>query len=420
MYRNWRLDFGLCPGLGLAPPPSPLCWRVPPPRQNGVLLVTFALSLVALLGFVGLAMDASRLQLVQAELQNAADACALAAVQELNGLSDAPARAALAGQFVGGSRNRRDFQATPVNVSNVNLTFSPTLNGSYQAAGGGAVAASRYARCAVAQPSLHHFFMGLWGEGASALLATATATVAPSQSVCAIPMSMCQGGGSDALNFGYQPGDKVTLGASQSSGFFTWTNVLGTETSGGLEPYVEAFLGFGVCEVPTAAGRCIGVKTGVVTSLDDAWNARFGVYKQGGSGLDPAMAIPDLTGYGYRPPPTGGAYADYTQNRAPNRQPFQGKISSYTSPGQVHTRYGASSRRLVSMPVVACTSGTCGTGAKPILGWACALMLSPKSPSELAEVEYRGRSDDLASGCRSSGVPGGADAIGPLVPVLVQ
>lgn len=414
MHRKRRLEGNVAPQARLS------CRRVPQARQAGVLLVIFALALLALFGFVGLAIDASRLQVVQAELQNAADGCALAAVQELNGLSDAPARAAQAGQFVGGARNRREMQAMLVNVGNVSLTFSPTLNGSYQAAGGGALAASRYARCAVTQPSLRHLFMGLLGDEASALQATATATVAPSQSVCAIPMSMCQGNGADALHFGYTPGDKVTLGASQSSGFFTWANVLGTDTSGGLEPYVEAFLGFGVCDVPTAAGRCIGIKTGVVTSLDDAWNARFGMYKQGGSGLDPAIAIPDLTGYGYRPPPAGGAYSDYTQHRAPARQPFQGKIPSYTSPAQVHTHYGASSRRLVSMPVVACTSGACGSGAKPILGWACALMLSPKSPSEIAEVEYRGRSDDPASGCRSSGLPGGADAIGPLVPVLVQ
>jgi hypothetical protein len=54
------------------------------------------------------------------------------------------------------------------------------------------------------------------------------------------------------------------------------------------------------------------------------------------------------------------------------------------------------------------------------LGWACALMLSPKSPSQNAEVEFRGRADDPNSGCRSAGIAGGTNAIGPLVPVLVQ
>jgi hypothetical protein len=388
--------------------------------ERGVFAVSTALALLVLLGFVGLAIDASRLQLVQAELQNAADACALAAVPELNGLSDAPARATLAGQFTGGARNRRDFQSGLVSSSPVNLSFSPTLNGSYQSAGGGAPAASRYARCSVSQAGLRHLFMGLLGLSTSDLAASATATVMPSQSVCAIPMAMCQGAGADASLFGHRVGDLITLGATQVSGFFLWANVLGSETGGALEPYAQAFLGSGFCEVPTAANRCIGIQTGVVTSLDDGWNARFGLYKQGGSGLTPVTAIPDLTGYGYRPPPAGGAYNDYMQNRAPARQAFQGQIASYTSPAQVHTQYGASSRRMVSMPVVACNSSACGTGAKPVLGWACALMLSPKSPSQNAEVEFRGRADDRNTGCRSAGIAGGTNAIGPLVPVLVQ
>jgi len=389
-------------------------------QQRGVFAVATALAMVVMLGFVGLAIDASRLQLVQAELQNAADACALAAVLELNGLSDAPSRGALAGQFVGGANNRRNFQAEWVGVDHVSPTFSTTLGGSYQAAGAGAAAASRFARCAATQSSLSHFFMGLLGIGSSNLVATATATVMPSQSVCAIPMAMCQGAGANAQTFGYTIGDKITLGSSQSSGFFTWANVLGTDTSGALAAYGEAFIGFGNCAVSTAANRCIGIKTGVVTTLEDGWNSRFGVYKQGGSGLSPSVAIPDLTGYGYRPPPVGGAYSDYMQNRAPSRQPFQGSIPSYTTPANVHTQYGASSRRLVAMPVVACSSSACGTGAKPILGWACALMLSPKSSPQNAEVEFRGNAVDPLSGCRTAGLPGGTDAIGPLVPVLVQ
>ena len=389
-------------------------------QQRGVFAVATALAMLVMLGFVGLAIDASRLQLVQAELQNAADACALAAVLELNGLADAPSRGALAGQFVGGAHNRRNFQVELVGTSQVSPTFSTTLNGSYQSAGGGAAAASRFARCAVTQLSLRHFFMGLLDIGSSNLTATATATVMPSQSVCAIPMAMCKGAGANANTFGYQVGDKITLGTSQTSGFFTWANVLGTDTSGALAAYGQAFMGFGNCEVPTAANRCIGIQNGVVTSLDDGWNSRFGVYKQGGSGLDPALAIPDLTGYGYRPPPVGGAYSDYMQNRAPSRQPFQGHIPSYTTPANVHTQYGASSRRLVPMPVVACSSSACGTGAKPIFGWACALMLSPKTSPQNAEIEFRGRADDPLSGCRTAGLPGGTDAIGPLVPVLVQ
>ena len=388
--------------------------------QRGVFMISAALFTLVLLGFIGLAIDLSQMALIRSELQSAADACVLASVPELNGAPDGPMRAEVAGQFVGGLKNRRSFQSVLVETAQVQVSFSPALNGVFRGALAGAPAGSRYARCTVTAPSVRARFMALWGRASADSVATATATTMPSQSACTIPMGMCEGAGSDAVNFGYTVGDKVVLGATQSSGYFTWVNVMGTSTSGGLAPYVDALLGYGVCDVPTPANRCIGIKTGVISSLDAAWNSRFGVYKQGGTGLDPALAIPDLTGYGYRPPPASGAATDYRSVRVPAREVFQGTIASFHTPAQVHVQWGASSRRLVSMPVVSCTSSACGPGAKPILGWACALMLSPKSPSQDAEMEYRGRADDPASGCVSSGAPGGASAIGPLVPVLVQ
>lgn len=389
-------------------------------RQRGAFLIASAVFMLVLIGFVGLAIDLSRMALIRAELQGAADACVLASVAQLNGATDAPMRAEVAGQFLGGVKNRHSFQSVAAGASHVQVTFSPTLNGIYRASSGGALATSRYARCAVTAPNVRTSFMGVWDRAGTDLVATATATTMPSQSVCSIPMGMCQGSGSDSRNFGYVRGDRVVLRATQSSGFFTWVNVMGTQTSGGLAPYVDALLGYGVCDVPTPANRCIGIKTGVISSLDAAWNSRFGVYKQGGTALDPATAIPDLTGYGYRPPPAGGAAGDYQSVRVPARQAFQGTIAAYHTPAQVHLQWGAPSRRLVSMPVVQCSDSSCGSGAKPIVGWACALMLSPKSPSQDAEMEYRGRADDPASGCVSAGAPGGGDAIGPLVPVLVQ
>ena len=388
--------------------------------QRGALAISAAILMLALLGFVGLAVDLSQIAVVRAELQSAADACVLASVSELNGAPDGPMRGDLLGQFVGGVRNRRSFQSVAVDAAQVRVSFSPSLNGNFLGSAAGAPATSRFARCTVTAPSLRLGFMSLWGRGVTDLSAVATATTQPSQSVCSIPMGMCEGTNGDSRNFGYPIGSKIVLGASQTSGYFTWANVMDASTSSGLEPYVQALLGYGVCDVPTPADRCIGIKTGVISSMDDAWNSRFGLYKQGANSLDPAVAIPDLTGYGYRPPPAGGAYTDYRSVRVPARQAFQGNIPSYRTPSQVHVLWGASSRRMVSLPVVKCTSLACGSGARPIVGWACALMLSPKSSSQNAEIEYRGRADDPAAGCVTAGAPGGGDAIGPLVPVLVQ
>ncbi len=55
-----------------------------PRRQRGSVVVLFALLLPVLLGFAALAVDVSRIQLTKQELQNAADAAALAGAAMLN------------------------------------------------------------------------------------------------------------------------------------------------------------------------------------------------------------------------------------------------------------------------------------------------------------------------------------------------
>jgi Flp pilus assembly protein TadG len=52
-------------------------------RQQGAVAIVVALSMVVLVGFLGLAIDGGRLYLTKTELQNGADACALAASYEL-------------------------------------------------------------------------------------------------------------------------------------------------------------------------------------------------------------------------------------------------------------------------------------------------------------------------------------------------
>jgi uncharacterized membrane protein len=54
-------------------------------RQRGVVAIVVGLMLAVLVGFVGLALDGGHLYLTKTELQNAADACALAASYELTG-----------------------------------------------------------------------------------------------------------------------------------------------------------------------------------------------------------------------------------------------------------------------------------------------------------------------------------------------
>jgi len=54
-----------------------------PNRARGVITVAVAICLIALIGFTALAVDAGMILLARVELQRAADACALAAIEEL-------------------------------------------------------------------------------------------------------------------------------------------------------------------------------------------------------------------------------------------------------------------------------------------------------------------------------------------------
>src|SRR5687767_12232606 len=116
-------------------------------RQEGAVAVMVALSLGVLLGLAGIVIDVGRLFVLRSELQNAADACALAAAFELDGNANALTRAENAG-ILAGTRNAANFQSTPVAVTAADISFSTTLsdgaggNTNYQTQAAGAPANS--------------------------------------------------------------------------------------------------------------------------------------------------------------------------------------------------------------------------------------------------------------------------------------
>lgn len=390
-------------------------------RQRGALSVFTAIAIVVLIGFVGLAVDTGRMLTAHAELQSAVDACALSAALELNGRADAPARAVNAGRFVG-NRNRVDFQSGPVAISTTGVTFAQALAGPYLTANAIAGSSATYVQCRADVAGIATFFMKVLGVSSVDLAATAKASVAPSQSVCAMPMALFEGSstGSDPNNFDYRLGDVIPItGQNTGRGFFTWADVLNSTSDNTLTPYKNALVKYGTCGALTAPGRCLGTKTGEVASLVEEWNTRFGLYKS----YTPQTAVPDLTGYGYNPATLNdpSVLADYADIRAPARSAYQGSIPSYTIPMNVNRDYGAPYRRLAVMPVVR-DDAACGSSAKKLVGWACVLLLKPVSTAndDPAKIMFISRADSPSSPCRASGTAGGAGAIGPLVPVIVQ
>ena len=403
----------------------------PGPRQRGAVAVAFILMIALLLGFVGLGTDVGRLYVSKAELQNAADSCALAAAAALTGANVNQLKAAEDFGIAAATRNRVGLQAQAVTVvADRDVTFSETLDGDYRTRSGAAgdELAMRFARCTLEEADIPLLLLQVINliEGQHVAPATAraraVASLQPSISNCALPLAICKKPGSAAPNVGYVQGEWLQGRfdpPSNLTGKFKWVEFPGFERTPDLSGLIG---GSGQCDL--SGTTTLEPSTGAINSLVDVWNWRFGVKKMSGA---PAGAfVPDLSGYAYTPanwPDEFNAFDDFKARRA-SHTPWNGLPdlggSWQASPSSVHE--AGSDRRLVVGPVVDCEPWEeGGTESQDILGWACYLMLNPvANPNEEMGLEYRGPANDVNSGCVTSGAPGGPAAGGPKVPALVQ
>ena len=410
-------------------------------RQKGAVIILTAMSLLALLGFMGIALDFGHLFVVKTELQTAADSCALAAVQELDGGSDALTRATRAG-MTAGNLNKVNFQGAAAGLVDADVTFSDALNGSYShtfAPGANA----KYAKCTSTKtgmaPWLLQALTAVGGNTAFAatqgVAALAVATRTSAQTACAIPVQIKPKTGGTAPNYGYTPGEWIPSlynenvnSAAPAPGQFGWANLDGSTNATATK---AELLANGFCNLKV--GDTIGT-SGAKFGASEAWNSRFGLYKSGAGNPDITTAAPDTTGYSYAAknwPTKFNAVGDFLVRRADfrsygdlidtvnNGNTITGlNVSNAYNPGNMGTHaagvhalatYGTS-RRLVLAPIVAGTTLT---------DWACVLMLAPiDSPITTVYLEFVGNARAVTSPCASLGKPGGT--IGPLVPALVQ
>lgn len=406
--------------------------------QRGAVAIIVGICIVVLVGMIGLVVDMGHLFVFKTELQNAGDSCALAAAKELDGASDALLRAESAGITVG-QQNKANLQATAVSILPANVKFSATLspNSNYlsRAAGANPVTA-KYAMCTINRAGIVMWFMQVMGLGNQTVAAEAVATLAPSQTACAIPIGLCKQG--SAPTFGLVTGKwysgKFSAG-SGGTGSYDWIDF--SPPIGGASELKDLLAGAGECNLPPV-GTMVG-EQGQVVGLTDAWNSRFGVYKNGGQ-YSVTTAAPDFTGLAYTTATWPHANAATPQN-AYSGTPDSGTTVNYlsaqtartpyqsTDPAGVgmppfrastvanHTQYGAS-RRIAVAPIVDCSALSSPTQQIPVLGYACILMLNPISGPTNVFLEARGLANSATSPCASFGIPGGA--AGPLVPVLVQ
>ncbi len=405
-------------------------------QQRGTVAVIVALSMVVLVGFVGLALDLGKLFVTKTELQNSADACALAAARELTGGSTNQLTLAEAAGIATGTSNNVQFQNSPVTVNADDVTFSDTLNGTYLTKDAVANALTmRFARCTVQRSDIANWFVQVLGIGNQQVNATAVASLVPGQTTCAVPAGVCQADIAAAV-----PGTWIqgALGPNGDlTGGFKWIDY--SPPSGGASELSNLITGTGTCNLP-AVGSIVG-QGGVISSLSKAWNSRFGIYRNpvvddpGQTGF----AVPDKTGFAYTEvtwPSRFNAFSNFVTHRGSPPAAYQGdKATGLKAEGggsvtkdSIFLQQHGTDRRLATVAVVDCNVLDTGAPTAPVLSWACILMLHPinfnsggsGTGADRMYVEYLGQSNDPQSPCASSGMVGGPGSIGPLVPALVQ
>jgi hypothetical protein len=404
-------------------------------------MVTVAMTLLFLLGFMGIALDFGHLFVVKTELQTATDSCALAAVHELDGGANALTRGTNAG-MTAGNVNMVNFQGASAGIAAADITFSDSMVGVFSSTFT-PIANARYAKCVATKAGMQPWllqamsaFTGSAGYGANqGVWAEAVAVRASAQTNCSLPVQVMPKPGGSSPHFGYTPGEWIPSVYAEAAdntapapGHFGWANLDGSTSASALK---DQLLGNGVCNLAT--GDDVNT-TGAKVAASTEWNTRFGLYKNGAGNPQITNAPPDTTGYAYTStnwPSMSGATADFLAKRADFRSYGNtvdslasgngitglnisgaykdANMGTYTAGARALATHGGD-RRMRTAPFVTGTT---------ITAWACVLMLHPiDGPNVTVYLEYVGNAADPGSPCASSGLPGGV--AGPLVPTLVR
>jgi Putative Flp pilus-assembly TadE/G-like len=466
-----------------------------PRQQRGAIAILVGLSIAFLLAMAGLTIDTGRMYVARSELQSAMDACALSAARQLQPgssnsapnpgpsglgkfhldaavahgrvLSDA-SLASAAGARPSYSVNRALFQKRAIASGSVIVEFSNTSNGVYELASVVSDPSQvRFVKCRHSVSNLELTLIQMLSAipgisstvGATATVgAAAVASRTPgisgyptNSTTCGLmPMLVCKVTGSSGPNFGFTPNQWMS-GApcgsgsgtcpSAGSGNFGWLQATSGTGASNLEDQIK---GQGMCGT-LPLGVPVPLKAGVISGVKDAWNSRFGLYK---NTADPINNPPDFTGHSYDvngsnnswpygstgAAITGAFKTDYLQRRQsgsimnPTGAGFgSNEFNSYRNSLTLPSQYQAAgrSRRVVAATFVDCSSPVSGS-SQPVtpVGFGCFFLLAPypSGGGFNQKIEYLGSLTAPDTPCSLSGVPGGTGTSGAaaVTPYLVQ
>ena len=259
--------------------------------ERGSILATSALGMLSLLLAVGLGVDISHLYLAKNELQNAADASALAGASGLDfspdGITHATDRAVA-------EMNKYEFDNTQVSFPRANIRFAANLS-DFNGGGAGlseaqasAVAPTiRFVKVTTPQSPVNIAFVSMVTGNSLDLSADAVAGVSVPLNLLAGYLPVCVADDDDVSTI--LPGNMYTFrGAAQDSISPGNYQILAIDGMGASDDRVG--LASGVRNV-VGAGGIVATKPGVSSgAIRQGLNTRFDDYA---SGMDPVTYPPD-------------------------------------------------------------------------------------------------------------------------------
>ncbi|HLL77590.1 MAG TPA: Tad domain-containing protein [Pyrinomonadaceae bacterium] len=256
--------------------------------ERGSVLAVSAVGMMAFLLATGLAVDISHLYLVRTELQNAADAAALAGASALNGHATGIEKAEV---LTRQSLNKYEFNKKTISPAGLTVEYSRNLDTGYvsKTAARGDAANIRFVRVALPPSAVGTTFSSMVLGKAVDLSAKATAGMSvPLNIFCDyLPITAVDAEEGEPERF--TPGQTYTI-RRPPGGAITPGNyqILAIDGPGGADDRIGLGKGVRNC---LAAGSMVKTKPGVTAGdVRQGINTRFGEYA---AGLDPAEYPPD-------------------------------------------------------------------------------------------------------------------------------
>jgi len=292
--------------------------------ERGSILAISALGMLTVLLAVGLGVDISRFYLAKTELQNAADAAALAAISALN---SAPAGITKATDRAVQTMNNYNFNKQAVTFPRANVLFAKNLNGPYmsEAAAQADPGDIRFVQVTTPPSPVGVSFAGSVLGSSKNLSASATAGYSvPLNVICNwLPVSVID------YDVPMVPGQTYTFRGGSGSGVSPGNyQILAVAGSGGKDVRIGIASGVDLC-AEAGAVYAVDTKPGVTAGpVRVGINTRFDEY--GTSQVNPV----DL-------PPDSNIRENITYAQYSNGSPFQ---------APTHT--SVAGRRIVIIPIV--------------------------------------------------------------------